>query len=182
MKERLRRVPVAARLAVLAIAGIATLGITAMAAVPAQASMSCYGFSCHGLDPLAAGCAATKSTTVLAQVNDPLNPETVAVVNNNYSSDCSSNWASATLTQQGYNDGDTMAVIIEATDSQGNLESMCYPGPSGTGALNEYCYQSAYRGTATAFTDMVDGTNVTQAFVYVYDFNGDLIARAESDQ
>ena len=179
MKERVRRAPVAARVAVLVMFGIATLGITAMAAVPAQASAGCSGFSCHGLDPSI--CTASKSTTVLAKINNPLDPETVSVLNNNYSNDCTSNWASATLTQEGYNDGDTMAVIIESTDSQGNLESMCYPGPSNTGALNEYCYYSNYSGTATAFTDMVDGTNVTQAFVYVYDFNGNLIASAESD-
>ena len=182
MKERVRRVPVAARVAVLVMFGIATLGITAMGAAPARAGTVCDGSSCAGLDWTGI-CSDTSDTpSVLAKVNDPLDPRTVAVVQNHYSGDCHANWAWAALTQAGYDDGDTMVVIIEGIDRQGHLESMCYPGPSNTGAPNEYCYANAYRGTLPAYTDMIDGINVTQAFVYVYDLNGKLIASAESDQ
>src|ERR1039457_6927309 len=39
-----------------------------------------------------------------------------------------------------------------------------------------------YRGTLPAYTDMVDGTHVTQAYCYVYDHGGALFASAEVDQ
>jgi hypothetical protein len=38
-----------------------------------------------------------------------------------------------------------------------------------------------YRGTLPAYTDMVDGTHVTQAYCYVYDHGGALFASAEVD-
>jgi hypothetical protein len=163
----------------LLISALVPLGLSASAG--AAFAASCSGYTCHGLDP-ASRCTDTKDKIVLADdVQDPLAPEDVAVLHNKYSKGCNSNWAWAALTSAGYNDGASLVVLITTTDSRGNLESMCYPGPNSTGALNEYCYESTYRGTAGAYTDMVDGTNVTQAYVYVYASDGALIASAEAD-
>jgi hypothetical protein len=103
----------------------------------------------------------------------------VAILYNKYSKLCNSNWAWAWLTPEGYNVGLSMVVIVTTLDCHGNLESMCYPGPGNTGHLNEYCYN--YRGTLPAYTAMVDGTNVTQAYAYVYDHGGARVASAEVD-
>jgi hypothetical protein len=161
------------------IAGLVPVGLSLTSTTASAAS--CSGYSCHGLDP-AGRCTDTSDNIVIAKVNDPLDPRALAVLHNKYAKGCNSNWAWAVLTSEGYADGDSFVVLITTTDSRGNLESMCYPGPDSTGALNEYCYESTYRGTAGAYTDMVDGTNVTQAYVYVYASDGSLVASAESDQ
>lgn len=147
-------------------------GAATVPANPANAA-GCYGYSCHGLDPGVAQCAVSSKT--YSYMSE-------AVVHNYYSKACNANWASAGFTQQGYNDGDSMAVVITTTDSQGHLESMCYPGPSNTGNLNEFCYNYNYRGTSPAYTDMVDGTNVTQAIAYIFDYQGNLAQVVEADQ
>jgi hypothetical protein len=49
----------------------------------------------------------------------------------------------------------------------GEFEFMCYPGPSNTGRLLETC-TGHYPGVLPAYTDMVDGTNLTWANAYVY--------------
>jgi hypothetical protein len=51
------------------------------------------------------------------------------------------------------------------------------PGPSNTGALMEEWYTNVfYSGSASAYSDMVDGTNLTWASVSVYNRNGISIA------
>ncbi len=180
MKKRRRR-------AAQFLAGTMAVGLLAPLGLSASAGMafaaSCTGYACHGLDP-AARCTDTSDKFLGAVVtSDPYAPETVAELHNKYSKGCNSNWAWAVLSPEGYADGDRMVVLITTTDSRGHLESMCYPGPNSTGALNEYCYESTYQGTLGAYTDMVDGTNVTQAYVYVYARDGTtIIASAESDQ
>ena len=73
------------------------------------------------------------------------------------------------LTSAGVNDHYWIVVDIYTTDSHGTNEYMCYPGPNNTGNLNEYCSGSTYGGnTQWIYSDMVDGTNVTTARVFVY--------------
>lgn len=156
------------RRSMIAIAAL-LFGLTGVveSAGPAAAA-SCSGYSCHGFDPNTKGCAVSAWKE---------SGGSEANVMNRYSAGCNANWARGALTQQGYNDGDTMIIVVTTTDSRGNLESMCYPGLSNTGALHEYCYNYNYRGTGWAYTDMVDGTNTATATVYVYDFNGALIEK-----
>jgi hypothetical protein len=163
----------------LGVALLLPLGMTA-AATPAFAA-ACSGYTCHGIDPTGR-CTSTSNLSRVVSVDDPLDPRTVAVLYNKYSKGCNANWAWAVLTPAGYDDGDSMIVVVTTTDSHGTSESMCYPGPNSTGKLNEYCYNSTYRGAAGAYTDMVDGTNLTRAYAYVYDFNGKLVASGEEDQ
>lgn len=177
MKAKMRRTAHSIAVTLL-IAALVPLGLTVSAGSASAAS--CSGYSCHGLDP-SGRCTDTASAWKNVTINDPLDPEAVAILYNKYSKPCNSNWAWASLTPEGYNAGLSMVVIITTLDSHGNLESMCYPGPGNTGHLNEYCYNYNYRGTLPAYTDMVDGTHVTQAYAYVYGDGGALIASAEVD-
>jgi hypothetical protein len=166
------------------------LGTVLSAAIPmasvcmsaGQASAAvCSGYTCHGLDSWQR-CTETKDAEQTVGLVYGLDPQGLAILHNAYSRGCNSNWAWVSLTSAGYGEGDSVVVVITTLDSRGHLESMCYPGPNSTGALNEYCYESTYRGTAAAYTDMVDGTHVTQAYAYVYGYDGTLIASAEQDQ
>jgi hypothetical protein len=161
----------------LLIAALVPLGLTVSAGSASAAS--CSGYSCHGLDP-SNRCTDTASAWVPVNSIDPV-WNNVAVLYNKYSKPCNSNWAWAQLTPWAANDF-SMVVFITTLDSHGNLESMCYPGPGNTGHLNEYCYNYNYAGKLPAYTDMVDGTHVTQAYCYVYDdHSGALVASAEVD-
>ena len=175
MNERVRRVLVAARAAVLVMFGIATLGITAMGATPAQASTSCYGYSCHGHDPVTYGCSTTNSSPPAYVVDS--SGTTLATVWDDWSYGCKANWANAVLSPAAINAGDVLFVEIKTKDSQNQNEWMCYPGlENDSGKLTEGCAYGAYPGepgigyggSAGAYTDMVDGTNKTYADVTVY--------------
>ena len=156
--------------------GLVTVSLTIAGTVasvsPAQAA-GCFGFSCHGHDPNVEGCSVASTTQ---------SSSSLAIVQNRFSSNCKSNWARGALTQTGLNNGDGIQVIIETQDSQGHFEFMCFPGPNNTGALIENCSGALYRSTTFAFTDMVDGTNITEAFVDVFDRNGNFIQELEADQ
>jgi hypothetical protein len=150
--------------------GAVGLGVSASPA----AAATCSGISCAGHDPVNAGCAVSSTKTTVGGL---------ATVWNRYSSGCNANWARAQLTTAAFNAGDSLIIIVTTTDSLSQSESMCYPGPSDTGALHEYCYLNQYySGSGAAYTDMVDGTHVTQAFAYVYDSGFNLLASYEADQ
>jgi hypothetical protein len=157
---------------------LSLLGV-GVSAAPASAA-GCYGYTCHGYDLYHFGCTYTSSTTADA-VSGGVR---LATVYNRYSGGCKSNWAEAVLSPAAINAGDKMVIGIWTTDSKGNYEEMDYPGPSNTGALTELWNSSYgyYGGSASAYGDMVDGTNVTYAFVNVYDRNGKLIASAYASQ
>ena len=150
----------------LGVAGIAMSAVTADAA-------GCYGFSCAGHDPIVEGCSVSSTKG---------QSDSLAIVQNRFAWNCNSNWARGALTQQGLSNGDSIIIFITTTDSKGHSEFQCYPGPNNTGQLIEACSGATYRSTTFAFTDMVDGTNVTHAFVYVYDSAGNLIDQLEVDQ
>jgi len=142
-----------------------TLGLTATAAgaavtTPARpaSTQTCHGFTCHGRDPLTYHCSIWTTTSA---------SDKLVTLWNRYSLNCNTNWARAKLSPLALVLGDSMEVKITTVDSKGKFEFMCYPGPSNTGRLLETC-TGHYRGVLPAYTDMVDGTNLTWANAYVY--------------
>lgn len=95
---------------------------------------------------------------------------------------CEDNFAMGTLTSAGLKARDSFEIVIQATDVNGHNEYMCYPGPSNTGSITEFCDGSAYGGSGNAWTDMVDGTHVTTANIYVGDSSGRFIGSATASQ
>jgi Protein of unknown function (DUF2690) len=165
--------------AAIVVAAIGTTGVAQAAtaqAATAQAS-PCSGYSCHGHDPVAWGCDKYQLTSTETD-------GALATVVNWYSTGCNANWAQAWLSPAAIAAGDKMTADIEAIDTQGNEEIMCYPGPGDTGNLMELCYDGGYySGSAPAYTDMVDGTNLTYAAVYVWDSSGNnLLAEYKANQ
>jgi hypothetical protein len=134
------------------------------AAVPASAA-SCYGYSCHGHDPTAYGCS---TSSIVGPVAFTLHSLPYAIVYNRYSTSCNANWASAQLTSYGIAAGFALQVDISTRDRLGKNEFMCYPGLSNTGNLSENCH-GVYFGSLQAYSDMVDGTNLTYGEVCVFD-------------
>jgi hypothetical protein len=152
---------------------LSLLGV-GVSAAPASAAPGCYGYSCHGYDLYHFGCSYTSTTAANAFSGNTK----LATVYNRYSAGCNSNWAEAILTPAAINAGDKMAISVSTDrDSMGTSEEMDAPGPSNTGALMEGWYANVfYSGSASAYSDMVDGTNLTWASVAVYDRNGNPIA------
>jgi hypothetical protein len=144
------------------------LGLTAAAAGAAVTTgaqpaitRTCHGYSCHGHDPVRYRCSVSSTTST---------SDHLVTLWNRYSFNCNANWGRARLKPVALLLGDRMQVFISTTDSKGKFESMCYPGPSDTGHIEEDC-TGAYRGSLPAYTDMVDGTNVAWATVLVYNGN-----------
>ena len=166
-----------AYLVIAAVAMIAGLGAVGLARAPLASAAPCWGVSCHGYDPATTGCNQYYST-------QNTNPEALATVVNWYSTGCNANWAQAWLSPSALAAGDKMLVSIETLDSQNpqQIEYECYPGPSNTGQ-NEHCNANAlYGGSEAAYTDMVDGTNMTGATVFVYDSAGHFLAHYGAGQ
>jgi hypothetical protein len=147
----------------------AGLGAVGLASAPKASAAPCYGLSCAGYDPSTTGCNQYYSTSKQAG-------GTWATVVNWYSTGCNANWAQAWLSSAAIARGYTMRVEITTMDSNkpSQHELMCYPSNlSNSGQKTEYCPPGDfYSGTGPAYTDMVDGTNVTTATVYVFDALG----------
>jgi hypothetical protein len=152
---------------------LSLLGV-GVSTAPASAASGCYGYTCHGYDLYHFGCSYTSTTAANAFSGNTK----LATVYNRYSAGCNSNWAEAILTPAAISAGDKMAIEVSTDrDSEGTSEWMDYPGPSNTGAPTESWYPNDfYSGSASVYTDMVDGTNLTYASVSVYDRNGNPIA------
>jgi hypothetical protein len=146
-----------------------TLGLmtaTASAAVAAApgahsalATKTCWDKGCIGHDPQVYGCSAATTTTV---------QNAYAILWNRYSGNCDTNWGRAQLKTLALNDHFSMNVAIQTADGK---EFMCVPGPSDTGQMNEYC-NGSYGGPNISWTDMVDGQQLTTAYVYIYNALG----------
>lgn len=136
-------------------------------AVPANAApaLSCSGFSCHGHDPVLYGCSVLSTKTV---------SDGLMTLQNRFSGNCDANWARAELSAVALGAHDSLEVAITTKDSHGQTETMCFPGPSNTGNLVENC-NGSFRGSGFAFTDMVDGTNLTTAEAIVLNSGGQQI-------
>jgi hypothetical protein len=162
------------------VAGVASAlllscGIAGFSAGTAAAA-TCSGSGCQGLDAKLQGCPVTSSKA---------NGGGYGQIWNYYSQACKANWAEGDLLRPpGEYAGYSFYVVITTTDSNGNSESMCSPGPSNTGSPHEYCFDTPYSpgNGSPAWTDMVDGTNITQAYIYVYGPDGSLIETDEVDQ
>jgi hypothetical protein len=148
-------------------------------ASPAQAA-SCYGYTCHGLDPIKAGCPVSSTVTTYGAL---------ATVWNRYSDTCKANWGRAQLTPAAAAAGYQWIVVIDAIDSHGYSERMCYPWNDNTGYLAEQCVGTLHIGSVgydgVAWTDMLDGTKVTHASIVVYDPNAwpyQLVAQYSASQ
>ena len=160
-----------------AVVMIAGLGAVGLARAPLASAAPCWGVSCNGLDPATTGCNQYYSTP-------NTNPGALATVVNWYSTGCNANWTQAYLSPSALAAGDRMQVGIEVMDSQNpsKLEAECYPVSIKVGQ-NEYCTQgNDYAGSLPAYTDMVDGTNVTHAAAVVIDPSGYAIAVYSADQ
>ena len=143
--------------------GLTTATASAAVAAPqahsAVVSKTCWDTSCIGHDPQVYGCSASSTTTV---------QNAYAILWNRYSGNCDTNWGRAQLKALALNDHFSMDVAIQTADKK---EFMCVPGPSDTGQMNEYC-NGSYGGPNISWTDMVDGSQLTTAFVYIYNALG----------
>jgi hypothetical protein len=165
-------------LAAFACAGLLTAGaIVVGTAGSASAASVCYGYTCHGHDPVIYNCSASTTLTVPVKYNGTQ----VATLYNRYSQNCNANWGRAQLTAAGYDAHDSFLVEISTTDSLSKSENMCWPGPSNTGNFMEAC-TGTYAGSLAAYCDMVDGTHVTSAYIQVFNSGGNLIASGFADQ
>src|ERR1022692_3386242 len=172
--------PLARRLSALAGAGLLAAGLAVLGpagSASAGASNICYGYTCHGHDPVIFGCPASSTVTVPVKYNGTQ----VATLYNRYSSYCNANWGRAQLSTAGYAAHDSFLVEVDTTDSLGHYEFMCYPGPANTGHLTEPC-TGTYAGNLAAYCDMVDGTHSTTAAVQVFDSTGRLLTTAFASQ
>jgi hypothetical protein len=118
----------------------------------------CTATYCYNLDPYAEGCGTATTYNHISYVQTPFGGSfsgqpwfTYGYITNYYSSWCVANWAVVSLTQTGYDASVGIALWITTT---GN-EKMCYPVDCG------YYPGPAY----PAWTNMVDGTNKTFAYV-----------------
>lgn len=76
-------------LAALALSATAAVIAPVVAGTPAHAA-SCSGENCVGIDPNAAGCSTTSTTSAIFQVGSA-----IATIENHYSQACNTNWAVA---------------------------------------------------------------------------------------
>lgn len=168
--RRCRRALVAgATILLLTFAGVVTTAGSASAA-------TCYGTSCHGLDPSITQCDQYYSTPNTTSFDG-------ATLTNWYSTGCNANWALGYLSAADQNSGYSFQLYIYTTDSTGAYEFMCYPSTdSNSGFYNEPCDDGYYNGSVNAYTDMVDGTNVTYAQLDLYDGNGDYLGTLKAPQ
>lgn len=115
-------------------------GVAASAAsAPSAYAAPCYGASCYGKDPYTLGCTESSTTS---------NRDSLVTVWNKYSILCNANWARAQLTSTAVNDHYWLYLVINTTGENTHV------GP--------------YNGTQVIWTDMVDGTDVTQACAKVF--------------
>ena len=153
--------------------GIATALSVAPINTPAANAATCYATNCAGHDPTTHGCSVSSTVTT----NGAL-----ATLWNRYSYVCDANWARAQLTATALNAGYSMQLSIATVDRAHNSEYMCWPSPDNDqGFSDEFCTGS-YGGSSIAYTDMVDGTNATQAYVTILNSSGDFVAEYEADQ
>jgi hypothetical protein len=75
-----------------------------------------------------------------------------------------------------------MEVEIFTTDSTNQFEEMCWPSPYNDHGFDRESCNGTYGGSSIAYTDMVDGTNTTSAYVLVYNSQGSFLTLYEADQ
>ena len=174
--RRLLRLQLPRRAAAACALVLTSLTALTVSATPAYA-VTCYGYSCHGHDPVIYGCSATSSDGPYYAV-DPADDAPVAWIQNRYSYGCNANWSRGQLTSVGIARGYKIYVDVSTTDSNNQTEWNWYPGPSNTGALQEWRTNwptGGYGGSLIIFTDMVDGTHITYSTVWVHNSTGSIL-------
>ena len=126
----------------------------------------CTASGCYNLDPYAEGCGTATAYNHISIKSDPIYQDYGGVgggsnylwgyVYNYYSSWCIANWNLVSLSVN-----TSVQLIITTTDSKGHSEEVCFPNNS-CGTYEEYS-----SGVFPAWTNMVDGTNVTSACAWV---------------
>lgn len=155
---------------------LSLLGVVGTAA-PASAA-GCYGYNCHGYDMNYKGCSASGSLEAAAV---DARGVVLGYVWNRYSAGCRSNWTEAELSPAAIAAGDTMSTQMQTTDSRGYSELMEDPTTQDNrGLLHEA--RSGTHGAGHYYGDMVDGTNVTEADILIYDSRGSYITYGYADQ
>jgi hypothetical protein len=134
-----------------------------------SAAPSCYAYTCNGHDPSVYNCSW--SHPMRAYAHDGTG-QTVVNLTNWWSDSCHTNWAAASLTAYGLSQRYRFYVSIHGVDGRNVDHFYCYPSPlNDSGQQYEGCdgQTNAYGGPYLAWTDMVEGTNVTYAQVVVKD-------------
>ncbi len=123
----------------------------------------CYGVSCDNQDPAAMGCNKSRMTFAPFSVIDA-SGDVLATGQNVYSVGCNANWTEGTLAGAGRN----IIILASTTDSQSHAISNCFPHDLG-GVPGYNCTLAGYNGATgwPAFSDMVDGTNLTKSVIQV---------------
>jgi hypothetical protein len=162
------------------------IGVSLFAASPANAS-SCSAHGCAGKDPGVEGCN-TNMTIVNFNVYPPHQTSPLLATGRNvYSIPCKANWAEAVgLTQYSIDHGYGVEVTaLTLNDSLGHEEWMCFPGSDTiNGSSCGWAGSGGYKGATgwPAFTDMVDGTNLTTAEIFLVDSQNNIVGFGSADQ
>ncbi len=128
-----------------------------------KSPFGCNGIGCDDQDPGVMGCNKSRMLFAPFQVADAAG-DILATGQNVYSVGCNANWTEGTLTALGRN----IIVQISTTDSQGRASINCFPhNPGGVPGYN--CTLAGYNGETgwPAFSNMVDGTNLTKSVLQV---------------
>ncbi len=159
---------------------------------------ACQGDDCgpdlyenqSGLDPSATKCSAYYTTSVPMSIT--VSGHLLATGRNVYSTGCNANWTEGTLTSYAISLGYKLAAETIAKDSYNpqNEECTSFPGNDSEaiykyqGALLDCWYTSGYGGSTgwPAYTNMVDGTNITMSFMAVYDSHQNFVASTDAYQ
>lgn len=175
-------------LAALALSATAAVIAPVVAGTPAHAA-SCSGENCVGIDPNAAGCSTTSTTSAIFQVGSA-----IATIENHYSQACNTNWAVAYENSAAQSAGYRLAISIDTSwhinangdPNYGRYQETCYPNPTGilvntnlTTHFDQYENCSGSYGGATGWptwTDMINGQYWTFATMNVYNSSGTLVS------
>jgi hypothetical protein len=134
----------------------------------------CFATSCYNLDPYAEGCGTATTYNDISYVSayigngvpqisrnsiPAVEPTIVAYLTNYYSPWCDANWAVVSLSPTGSNASIITDLQITTTDANKHKEEVCYPVQ-----CNPMSFYTG--GVYPSWTNMVDGTNTTYAYLY----------------
>lgn len=162
------------------------IGAGADAPSASASTPGCDGISCAGKDPGTMHCN-TSMTFVEFSIYSLDKTHLLGTGQNVYSIPCRANWAEAlSLTTYSVSHGYGVYVTaFTSKDTRGQQEWMCFPGQDVINGNNcNFTVIGGYTGSTgwPAYTDMVDGTNLAYAEVFVVDSQGNIIGGASASQ
>lgn len=176
MRTTLVRLVMTIALCVLAIG----VPVASASAAVTPAAAPCSGASCAGWDPVSKGCAAFSSVSAgiylynaTAKAYD--GPQ-VATLVNWYSKTCNANWTQSYLSSYAQSHG--YGLMIYTLSSADVTYYPNSPSTNNQGDAVEQWNGQFYYGSAAAYTDMVDGTDVTSSCIQMADSSGNDINTA----